>query len=108
MYDYFDKNIFSKYQCGFRKGFSTQHALLVMLEKMKIARHRQGFCAAVPIDLSKAFDSICHDLLIAKMNACGLDRNALKLVSDYLSNRSQKTEVGSSFSTYLDIVKVVP
>ena len=48
-----------------------------MLEKMKIARHRQGFCAAVPIDLSKAFNCICHDLLIAKMNACGLERNAL-------------------------------
>ena len=30
LYDYFDKNIFSKYQCGFRKGFSTQHELLVM------------------------------------------------------------------------------
>ena len=38
LYDYFDKNIFSKYQCGFRKGFSIQHALLVMIEKMKTAR----------------------------------------------------------------------
>ena len=69
LYDYFDKNIFSKYQCGFRKGFSTQHALLVLLEKMKIARDREGFCAAVLTDLSKAFDRICHDLLIAKLNA---------------------------------------
>ena len=38
LYDYYDKNIFSKYQCGFRKGFSTQHALLIMTEKMKITR----------------------------------------------------------------------
>ena len=38
LYYYFDKSIFSKYQCGFRKGFSTQHPLLVMIEKMKIAR----------------------------------------------------------------------
>ena len=95
LYDYFDQNIFSKYQCGFCKGFSTQHALLVMLEKMKIARDRKGFCAAVLTDLSKAFDCICHDLLIAKLNACGLERNALKLVCNYLSNRSQKTKVGS-------------
>ena len=36
LYGYFDKNIFSKCQCGFRKGFSTQDALLVMIEKMKI------------------------------------------------------------------------
>ena len=108
LYDYFDKNIFSKYQCGFRKGFSTQHALLVMLEKMKIARDKKGFCTAVLTDLSKAFDCICHDLLIAKLNAYGLERNALKLVYDYLNNRSQKTKVGSSISTYLHIVYGVP
>ena len=114
LYDYFDKNIFSKYQCAFRKGFNTQHALLVMLEKMKIALDRKGFCVAVLKDLSKAFDCICHDLLIAKLNAYGLEQNALKLVYDvlkllyYLSNRSQKTKVGSSISTYLDIVYGVP
>ena len=108
MYDYFDKNIFSEYHCGFRKCFSTQHAPLVMLEKMKIARDRKGFCAAVLTDLSKAFDCICRDLLIAKLNAYGLKRNALKLAYDYLSNRSQKTKVGSSISTYLHIVYGVP
>ena len=108
LYDYFDKNIFSKYQCGFRKSFSTQHALFVILEKMKIARDRKRFCAAALTDLSKAFDCICHDLLIAKLNTYGLERNALNLVYDYLSNRSQKTKVGSSFSTYLDIVYGVP
>ena len=108
MYDYFGKNIFSKYQCGFCKGFSTQHALLVMLEKMKITHDRKGFCAAVLTDMSKAFDCIFYDLLIAKLNAYGLKKNALKLVYDYVSNRSQKTKVGSSFSTYLDIVYGVP
>ena len=108
LYDYFDKNIFSKYQCGLRKGFSTQHALLAMLEKIKITRERKGFCAAVLTDLYKAFDCICDDLVIAKLNAYGLEQNALKLVYDYLSNRSQKTRVGSSFSTYLDMVYSVP
>ena len=88
MYDYFDKNIFPKYQCGSRKDLSTQHAFLVMLEKMKIARDRKGFCAAALTDLSEAFDCICHDLLIAKLNVYGLKQNALKLVYDYLSNRS--------------------
>ena len=75
---------------------------------MKIARNRKGFCAAVLTDLSKAFDCICYDLLIAKLNAYGPKRNALKLVYDYLSNRSQKTKLGSSFSTYLDFVYGVP
>ena len=49
-------NIFSKYQCGFRKGFSTQYALLVRIEKVKIARHIKEFCAAFLADLSKAFE----------------------------------------------------
>ena len=47
LYDYFGKNIFAIYQCGFCKGFSAQHTLLVMLEKMKITHNRKGFCAAV-------------------------------------------------------------
>ena len=73
LYDYFDKNIFSKYQCGFRKGFSTQNALLVMIEKMKIARDKKEFCTAILTNLSKAFDCICHNLLIAKRNAYRFD-----------------------------------
>ena len=44
LYDYFDNNIFSKYQCGFRKGFSTQHPLLVMIEEMTISRDNKEFC----------------------------------------------------------------
>ena len=75
---------------------------------MKITSDRKGFCVTVLTDLSKAFDCICNDLLIAKLNAYGLERNTLKLAYDYLSNRSQKTKVGSSFSVYLDIVYGVP
>ena len=57
IYSYFDK-IFSRYQCGFRKGISTEDILLTMIEKMKILRDTKQFCAAILIDLSKAFDCI--------------------------------------------------
>ena len=76
LYNYFDKNIFSKYQYGFRKGFSTQHALLVMIEKIKIASDNKEFCATILTNLSKAFECICHD--IAELNTYGFDWNALK------------------------------
>ena len=64
MYSYFDK-ILSKNQSGFRKGFNTQHILLAMIEKMKASRDNKQFCAAILTDLSKTFDCICYDLLIA-------------------------------------------
>ena len=73
LYDYFDKNIFSKHQCGFRQGFSTQHALLVIIGKKKLARDNKEFCAAISTDLSKSFDCICHNFLTAKLNAYGFD-----------------------------------
>ena len=79
-----------------------------MIEKLKIAPDNKKFCAAILTDLSKAFDCICRHLLIAKLNAYGFDRNALKLIYDYLSDRSEKAKVGSSFSAYLDVVYGAP
>ena len=51
MYSYFDKVSF-KNQCGFRKGFNTQHILLVVIEKTKASGDNKQLCAAILIDLS--------------------------------------------------------
>ena len=66
-------NKLSKYQCGFRKQFGTQHGLLVMIEKLQKIQDHKGAFAAVFSDLSKAFDSIWHDLLTAKLNTYEFD-----------------------------------
>ena len=92
----------------FRKGFNTQNALLSMVEKMLLARDKKEVCGAILTDLSKAFDCISYDLLIAKLNAYGFDKNALNVIHNYLFGRSQKTKVGSSFSDLLDILYGVP
>ena len=55
--------------CGYRKGFSTQQALLCLIEKWKIVLDSKRYGGAVLMDLSKAFDTINHDLLIAKLHA---------------------------------------
>ena len=55
-------------------------------------------------DLSKAFNSISHKLLIAKLYAYGFLINSLKLISDYLSNRMQRTKIGNTFSTWRRIL----
>ena len=101
------EEILSKFRCGFRKGFSTQHCLLLMLEKLKRAVDNNKVFGALLTELSKAFDCISHDLLIAKLNAYELSLSALKLVHSYLQNRKERT-IGSSYSLWEEIVSGVP
>ena len=60
------------------------------------------------MDLSKAFDTINHDLLIAKLYAYGIRGNSLKLLKNYLSNRFQRTKVEGKFSTWEELLSGVP
>ena len=98
MYKYFDQ-IFSKFQCGFRKGFSTQNCLLYMIENWKESLDQGGHYGALLTDLSKAFDCIMHDLLIAKLQAYGFDNDSLNFICNYLLGREQRIKINSSFST---------
>ena len=98
MSSFFD-DIFSKYQYGFRKGFSTQQCLLALLEKWKRSIDRGKVFGALLTDLFKAFDCLNHDLLIAKLNAYGFSLPARRLIHDYLSNRKQRTRINNSYST---------
>ena len=59
-------------------------------------------------DLSKAFDCLNHELLVAKLNAYGFTLPALKLVHDYLSDREQRTRVNNSYITWFEILFGVP
>ena len=107
MYEYFNK-IFPKYLCGFRKGYSTPHCLLFMLGKITHALDKGLHAGIFLTDLSKAFDSLSHDILIAKLYAYGFSKNALKLILDYLSGRKQRTKVHESFSSWRNIIHGVP
>ena len=92
--------LLSKYQRGFRKGCSAQHYLLAMLEKWKNAVDKGKIFGALLTDLSKAFDSLSHDLLMAKLNAYGFSLPALKLVHSYLSSRKQRTKINNACSSW--------
>ena len=82
----FCDNLLSKQQCVFRKGYSTQQCLLALLEKWKRAVDSGQMFGTLLTDLSKAFDCLDHELLIAKLNTYGFSLQALKLVHYYLSN----------------------
>ena len=80
-------NYLFPYLCGYRKGFRSQQALLSLIENWKKDLDKKGFGRAVLMDLSKAFDTIKHDLLIAKLYAYGFNKESSKFLHNYLSNR---------------------
>ena len=89
MQTYFD-NLLPKHQCGFRKGFNAQHCLVSTVEKWKKGVDNGLAFDALMTDLSKAFDCLHHELLIAKLDAYGFDIKSVKLTQQYLSNRKQR------------------
>ena len=61
------------------------YALLTLVEKWRKSLSNMSFGGAILMDLSKAFDTLNHNLLIAKLHACGFQHDALKLLHSYLS-----------------------
>ena len=66
------------------------------------------FVGAVLMDLSKAFDCVPHDLLIAKLNAYGFDNKTLVLFYSYLKNRKQCVKINNVLSSFMVLVSGVP
>ena len=104
---YIDRYL-SPYLFGYRKGYSTEQCLTVMLELWKKALDSKGTAGALLTDLSKAFDCLNHNLLLAKMAAYGFDENALLFIKDYLKDRKQRTKVNGSFSSWQKLKHGVP
>ena len=67
----------SPYLCDYPKGFSTQQALLSLLERWKNILDKKGYGGAVLMNLSKGFDTLNHDHLIAKLHAYGFSEASL-------------------------------
>ena len=105
--DYMEEKL-SIYLCGFRKGMSAQNCLLLLIEKWRKSLDKSGKCGVLLTDLSKAFDCLVHDLLIAKLHAYGFDYISLKLIHSYLTGRLQRVRVNASFSSWREIDAGVP
>ena len=104
---YIDHFLFP-YLCGYRKGFNTQHTLLSLIEKWEKVLGIKRYSGAILMDLSKAYDTINHDLLIAKLHVCSFSKESLKLIKSYLTSRWQRTKLNTGFSKSLEILLGVP
>ena len=100
---YFSKLTLSDSLSGFLKGHSCATALLKMIEDVRASLDNKDHCIAVAVDLSKAFDSISHSLLISKLKAYGFIESAASLIRSYLCGRLQHARVGNSYSDWKKI-----
>ena len=105
--NYFEEKL-SKYQCGFRMGFSAQQCLLVMIENWRKSLDKGGSYGALLTDLSKAFDCLPHDLLLAKLYAYGFDMKSVTLLHSYLTTRKQRVKIDNVYSSWEEILFGVP
>ena len=93
---------------AYRINYNCQSVLLHAVESWKLALDQRKKVGILLMDLSKAFDSISHPLLLAKLHAYGFAENAIKLLASYLTGRSQKVKIHSDFSDYNTLKRGVP
>uniref|UniRef100_A0A3B3DM95 Reverse transcriptase domain-containing protein n=2 Tax=Oryzias melastigma TaxID=30732 RepID=A0A3B3DM95_ORYME len=84
-----DNNILSEFQSGFRKKHSTTTATMKVINDVIVALDKKQHCASLFIDLSKAFDTVDHSILIDRLLSIGVSELAIAWFSNYLHNRTQ-------------------
>ena len=95
-------------QYGFRKNHSTYMALMDMYDRVSAAADNNEFSMGVFIDLSKAFDTLNHDILLKKLEYYGVRGIALDWFKSYLSNRKQCVSLGGVISSLKSVTHGVP
>ena len=98
----------SVHQSGNKKQHSTETLNLLITDHLLDAMDNKKLSAVILIDLSKAFDSISHSILLNKLSAIGVSKETVKWFESYLTGRFQKVRIGSSSSAALSITHGVP
>ena len=103
IFEYIDKNLSSHF-CGYRKGYSTQQALISMLEKWKLSKDNKAFADGVLMNLRKGLDTINEPLLLAKLHVYGFSKQAFPIICSYLSNLKPRIKINNVFSFWKDLI----
>ena len=101
----FFHNIFSPHMSGFRKAHGCQDVLLNFTDNAKLSLDNRNVTLALLTDLSKAFDCLPYKLLLSKLHAYGVDRNACLLILSYFTDRKQRVKLGDCLSDWRQILK---
>ena len=96
------------HQFGFRKGYSTEQAILEMTDSVKTAIDQKQLTCGVFLDFSKAFDTVYHQILLSKLDKYGFRGIPHSWFTDYLTNRKQFVKVGEAESNKLQMLCGVP
>ncbi len=101
-------NLLTDNQFGYRRNLCTEDAIVKLVEDTKSALNQKKHTAVVFLDLSKAFDTVQHDILLQYLSKLKLSPNAVSLMSNYLSDRRQKVRLSNHYSDWLPLTAGVP
>ena len=109
LYDHLSqKHMLYPKQFGFQKSHSTEHAIIQLIDQINSSFEKNNFTLGVFIDLSKAFDTVDHHILISKLENYGVNGNNLRWFQSYLKNRKQYLNFNNKIATLSQITCVVP
>lgn len=96
-----DKQILDKNQLGFRKGSGTDLALAEFCQDVATSLGNGKIVAALFFDISKAFDTLNHKILLSKLHSYGFRGHVNELIKSYFTNRTQAVKINSTVSDYI-------
>jgi hypothetical protein len=95
-------------QSGFRAGYSTDSAVLKISSDIYERLGKSEVVFMLSLDFSKAFDTVCHDILLEKLKYHGVRETSLWWFKSYLEGRTQQVNVGGNYSSVFAVVSGVP
>ena len=102
------RDMLSDFISAYRKNYSCESTLLRLTKDWRAGLDTKELLAVISLDLSKGFDCVSHELLLAKLKVYGVAEHGVALLRNFLSGRSQRVKVGNKLSSWLPVIKGVP
>ena len=103
-----NNHLYHPNQHAYKQGFSTATALIELSDQLNVAAEKKQIGIAMAVDMSSAFDSICHNILDRKLEMYGMEECTRKWIHSYLTFRGQYIEIGTKKSEIKAVPRGVP